>query len=234
MLLTTRKAATRFPAVDFAQILELRGKLKALLEAKPSPDVSLAAAVAMNAWQDGAVLRAAPGYEAEDVLLRELEKAGHLGASGAVTAIGAAACELRTFAQPHRALDAVLDLGRTEGPVKFLCLVSLLLADGGRDEDGGDSGCLGAAEATLRARQACSSPRLVRSVLTWAEGGKLFDVVGLGVPVGHFCRHVLRVSDAVRELDQAFGAMGAELDAAGPALQLIERGLPFAHRGAAA
>ena len=50
------------------------------------------------------------------------------------------------------------------------------------------------------------------------------------MPPGHLCRHLLRVSDAVRELTQAFRSLGSPLDDASRALELLERGLPFAYR----
>ena len=124
-----------------------------------------------------------------------LEQAGHVLASEALTPAEAAAYELRTISQPRGALDAVLGDGCADCPVKFIFPTSLLLEDCVRGEDGGDSGRLGAVKATSGAPQTCSPPRLVQAVQAWAQGGKLFDVVGLGVPAGHICRRVLRLSE---------------------------------------
>ena len=95
--LTARKPATRFPAEDFGAIIELRAQLRELATLDVDEAGRHLAALAANAWNDGAVLRAAPGHEEEEVVARELERAGYLDA-GVLTDRGAAACELRTFA----------------------------------------------------------------------------------------------------------------------------------------
>ena len=57
--------AARFPTTHFLQAQELRGKIDEV----PSPKVAMAAAVAMRAKEDGAIVRAAPGYMVEDAPL---------------------------------------------------------------------------------------------------------------------------------------------------------------------
>ena len=115
---------------------------------------------------------------------------------------------------------------------ELLCLASLLLGDAARgpDRDSGMDGFVAAdVERSARGRQSCSSAAYVRAVRAWAQGGTLAEAQEQGLPVGHLCRHLLRVSDAVRELVQAFHRLGASLDAR-RALELLERGLPFAYR----
>lgn len=236
--LTCKQAAKKLPFEDALSIMEARAASKELLASRGLSDFDASVRnVLFCAARSLRRLADAPLQDEYRAVLRDLGAAGCVDATGCLTALGEAACELRTCPLPHVVLTALLRAGEISERDAVL-FSSQVLAEGSRDDEDGprraellasiSSPSLGEA---LKGLPALSAPRWTSSVLSWHAGVSLAELEA-EVPVGCLCRHLLRVSDCCEELAQALQALGAPSCSFEAAKECLSRGLPFLRRGA--
>lgn len=244
-LTTAKRTQRKIPFEDFQAVLELQEAFKALL-APPPPssgdeDAKALAKVCFLHQEAADYLETSPLHEEFQRAARPLEGSclEPQGGGHALTALGLAACEVRTVADPAEVLQRLLGLGPLDG-LRALAFASQSLQEGGKAVDGGVDGedaafaeRLGQAEAVLDSLPGApngTSREWTLAVLCWALGSGLAELQQL-LPVGCFCRHVTRVADICEELSVALAALAVDGGAFDEAARAVTRGLPFAKRG---
>lgn len=235
-----KRAAQRMPFEDAGAIFSLKEHCRCLLELLPDDeDLRRARDLCFVHAQNARALASSPLQEEFERAVAALGSAVHRDGEVALTALGAAACEVRTCPAPQRALEALLR-GRMPDENSALAFASLSLQEGAAG-DGDlaelqgslhDARCVlrNEALAPLAAEFEGASPLWAAAVLCWAWGSPLCDLQEL-VPVGTFCRHVTRVADCCVELAAALRALGADGSLFEHASDRISHGLPFLKRG---
>jgi hypothetical protein len=154
--------------------------------------------------------------------------------NGVLTDLGVAACELRTCSFPHLALQAFLTVGSCSSR-DIACFASIILGDGGGGEEDSNAEAIGLVIRHMIESLSVHMPLTARcyqnALLDWMDGASLHDIVNSEVPVGLFCRHLIRVADCLEELGGAATTLGLSRDDIDEALSSLRRGLPFIKRG---
>jgi hypothetical protein len=239
-LTTTKRSPTKIPFEDFQAVLELQEAFKALLApvdetAEPLARICFLSQEALD------YLETSPLHEDFQRAARPLEGAclQRQGQGYAVTALGLAACEIRTVDDPAEVLQRLLGLGRLDA-WQALAFASQALREGGRssemevDGEAPLAAKLQQAEAVLGSLPSVpngTSREWTLAVLCWALGSSLEELQPL-LPVGSFCRHIMRVADLCEELSSAAMALAVDASAFEEAASSVKRGMPFAKRGA--
>ena len=233
--LTTDRARSVYAIQDIGEILILRAKLRAMVQAldeyeeewtAPSSDMRSSLAVVLNALRDNA--QHAQEGEAEQALTKELRAQGTL-AGDVLTVKGGASCMLRSFRNPGVTMSFFLQ-GSLTDPSRKIAAVSLCLGEWKNDATGLSGELEEDVERSLRGQMRCSAPGLCVASVQWAHGGSLAQVVeDTGVPCGVLCRHFVRVSEGLLEMAAAFDCLAIQHDLTECA-KLMQRGIPFAHR----
>ena len=237
--LTCRQSIKKLPFTDATRIFEARAAAKALLASRGLDEADAAVrTVFYNSSKSAARLSDAPLQEAYRATLAELRAAGCVDGADCLTALGAAACELRICPQPHLVLRCLLAAGQLSSRDALL-FASQVLGEGGGSEGGGggQEKVLASLETpglgeALRRLHPLSSPIWTLSAERWYDGAASLADLEADVAVGCMCRHLLRTSDCCEEISQALRALGAGSEAFEQAKARISRGLPFLKRGA--
>ena len=220
-------AGSRIPAIPLqilAETLKVRQALRVVAAA--TRETLVVASIERALMRRESVLGQHAMIAEEDRIAR-LIPSKYLSATGAATDLGRAACAIRSLPDPCLVLDLILEAGVVE-PLRLAALLSSALGDGKAAPPTLDD------DPSLLQLPCLTERRLVEGVERWMRGDSVTSIVdATEVPVGVFCRHVLRLHDLVEEVRQAVSAIGV-LEAAQVcerASEALARGLPFLKRG---
>jgi superfamily II RNA helicase len=237
--LTCKSQVKKLPFTEADAILAARTKVRELLGGRHLDSRQSALRdVVYCARRSAAALADAPLQDLYRATLKELRDAGCVDDRDCLTALGRAACELRTCPQPHFVLRSLLTAGEVGSRDALLFASQVLAEGGGRSDEVGPARCsvLAALESpalcdVLRRLDPLTLPAWTLAAARWADGASLVELEA-EVAVGCLCRHLVRVADCCEELAQALEALGASGAAFRHATARVARGLPFAKRGA--
>jgi len=239
---SSTRRSTPVPIQHFHEVLEARLSLRAIAEAS-SRSLFLASLEECVRTREE-IYKTVPMAVEETRLIGQLSTEFIDHSTGTLTALGKAACSIRTVPEPCLILQLLLETGEVS-KTDLVGLLSQALGDGRLDlplESSGNEvsesfvAQLHVSYPTLASLPMLSQLSLTEGTVRWMHGASLHSLCDGGsgsCTVGAFCRHIVRVHDFLEEVAQALEMVDVVdlAETCRASASALNRGLPFLKRG---